>query len=94
MTVDKKLDEITQYAKKFDNHYVGTQWDNWKTDLQVELDSWCDTEDELNKIMAVILKLNLGEVTKNLFEGAAEQLINEKYDNEEWVTKEYSLPKD
>ena len=30
----------------------------------------------------------------NLFEGAAEQLINEKYDNEEWVTKEYSLPKD
>jgi hypothetical protein len=90
----KKLDEITQYAKNFDNHYVGTQWDNWKNDLQVELDSWCNTEDELNKIMAVILKLNLGEVTKNLFEGAAEQLINEKYDNDEWVTKEYSLPKD
>mgnify|MGYP000887899462 FL=1 len=84
----EKLDEIAQFAKNFDNHNVSTQWDNWKTDLQVELDSWCDTEDELNEIMTVILKQNLGGVTKNLFEGAAEDLTNEKYDNDEWVTKE------
>ena len=30
----KKLDEITQYAKNFDNHQVSTQWDNWKMDLR------------------------------------------------------------
>ena len=28
--VQKKLDEITQFAKNFDNHHVSTQWDNWK----------------------------------------------------------------
>ena len=37
--------------------------------------------------MTVILKQNLGGVTKKLFEGAAEDLTNEKYDNDEWVTK-------
>ena len=89
MTDEKKLDEITQYAKNFDNHYVSTQWDNWKNDLQVEHDSWCNTEDELNEIMAVIDKQNLSEVTKNLFEGAAENLINDKYDNDEWPVVEW-----
>ena len=78
--IDKKeLDEITQYAKNFDNHHVSKQWDNWKMDLREELDRVCNTEDDLDEIMSVILKQNLSEVAKNLFEGAAEDLTNEKY---------------
>lgn len=87
MTDKKKFDEIAQFAKNFDNHYVSTQWDNWKMDLRVELDRVCDTEDELDEIMAVIFKQNLSNVAKNLFEGAAEDLTNEKYENEEWAMK-------
>lgn len=85
--LQKKLDEITQFAKNFDNHHVSTQWDNWKMDLREELDRVCNTEDELDEIMSVILKQNLSEVAKNLFEGAAEDLTNEKYENEEWAMK-------
>ena len=49
-----------------------------------ELDDHVETEDELDELMEYIRKENIGEICKDIFEGAAENLTNEKHENGEW----------
>ena len=60
------------------------EWDQWKEDVASELDDHVETQDELNELMEYIRKENIGEICKDIFEGAAENLTNEKHENGEW----------
>ena len=80
----KKFEEILKFAHNFNNNTVDRQWDQWKEDVAEELDCHVETEDELNELMGFIKKENIGEICKDIFEGAAENLTNEKYENGEW----------
>mgnify|MGYP007025021905 CR=1 FL=1 len=80
----KKFEEITKFAHNFNNYTVNQKWDEWKTDIAAELDNHVETEEELDDLINHIEKENIGSVCKNIFETAAEDLRNEKYDNGEW----------
>ena len=80
----KKFEEILKFAHNFNNNTVDRQWDQWKEDVASELDDHVETQDELNELMEYIRKENIGEICKDIFEGAAENLTNEKYENGEW----------
>ena len=80
----KKFEEILQYAHNFNNNTVDRQWDEWKEAVTDELESHVESEDELNELMGFIEKENISEICKNIFEGAAENLTNQKIENEEW----------
>ena len=66
----------------FNNNTVDRQWDEWKEAVAEELDCHVETEDELDELMEYIRK-NIGEICKDIFEGAAENLTNEKHENGE-----------
>ena len=80
----KKFEEILQFAHNFNNNTVDRQWDEWKEAVAEELDSHVETEDELNELMGFIEKENIGDICKNIFEGAAENLTNQKHEDGEW----------
>ena len=52
---------------------------NGKKMLPKNLIDHVETEDELNELMEYIRKENIGEICKDIFEGAAENLTNEKF---------------
>ena len=81
MTDKKKIWRNFTVCTQLQQQHCFRQWDEWKEAVAEELDCHVETEDELNELMEYIRKENIGEICKDIFEGAAENLTNEKYEN-------------
>lgn len=82
----KKFKELIEFAYNFDKHTLSTQWDEWKDAFTAELDDAVKTEEELNELIECINDENLGEITKNIIDSAATNLVAQKNDEGEWET--------
>ena len=74
----KKFEELSEFIKGFDNR-VATQWEEWKNELYDKLESMCKTQEELDEVIELIKKQNIGGITEDAFLISSERLENDKF---------------
>jgi len=69
----KKFEELSEFIKGFDNR-VATQWEEWKNELYDKLESMCKTQEELDEVIELIKKQNIGGITEDAFLISSERM--------------------
>ena len=78
-----KLDETIDYIKKLDSN-IALCWDQWKADLHNKLQNICKSQKELDLVVDLLKKQNIGGITHEVIDKVAEYLVDENFNNPKW----------